>query len=165
MMKLETTRFGTVEVPDDEVVTFAEGLPGFPGERRMVLLGGGHLPGMEDEAAELDHHTMYWMQDADDPDLAFLCVVPWPIYVDYDFDADVADLGITDPTELCVLVIVTARREDDMLRLTSNLRAPVIINTASRLARQVILDDTDWPITAPLAESRPVHAEPAGEAT
>ena len=76
-MQVETSRFGTIEVADDEVVTFPDGLPGFRRTHEMVLLGGGQLPGgLEGQG----HHTLYWLQDVADPDLAFLTIVPWSAY-------------------------------------------------------------------------------------
>ena len=44
------------------------------------------------------------------------------------------------------------------MRLTSNLLAPVVIDTKRRVGRQLILPDSDWPVQAPLAESQPIGA-------
>lgn len=152
-MEVETTRFGTIDVPDHEVVTFPDGLPGFRGSRTMVLVGAGDLAGAE---AGDGHHTLFWLQDTVDPDLAFLTIVPWSAYPDYDIDIDPADVEGADADDLCVLAIVTVRRDDGGVRLTSNLLAPVVIDTRARRGRQVILADSDWPIHAPLAESQPL---------
>ncbi len=149
-MQVRTTRFGVVDVPDDEVVTFADGLPGFPGSRSMVLLGAGDLTGAD---AGAGHHSLYWLQDTTDPDLAFLTTVPWSAYPDSDIDVDVDQLGDADPDDLCVLAIVTVRRDGTAVRLTSNLLAPIVIDTRRRAGRQLILQDSDWPLQAPLAES------------
>lgn len=150
-MEVETSRFGTIDVPDDEVVTFADGVPGFAGKRSMVLIGAGDLTGAQPGEG---HHTLYWLQDVTDPDLAFLTVVPWSAYPDYDIDVDPSDVDDAAAEDLCVLAIVTVRRNDGVVRLTSNLLAPVVIDTRNRSGRQIILDD-DWPIHAPLAESQP----------
>ena len=156
-MHVETSRFGTIEVADDEIVSFPDGLPGFDGPRRMVLLGAGQMPGGADLG---DHHTLFWLHDADDADLAFLTIVPWSAYPEYDIDVDPAEVGGADADDLCVLAIVTVRREDERVRLTSNLLAPIVIDTAARVGRQVILDDANWPLHAPLAEAGP-NAEAA----
>jgi flagellar assembly factor FliW len=149
-MHVETTRFGTVEIPDDQVVTFVDGLPGFAGRRSMVLIGAGDLTGAE---AGEGHHSLFWLQDVTDPDLAFLTTVPWSAYPDYDIDIDPDDIDGADPEDICVLAIVTVRREDGGVRLTSNLLAPIVIDTVGRVGRQLILQDSDWPIHAPLAEA------------
>jgi flagellar assembly factor FliW len=151
-MHVETSRFGTIEVADDDVVTFPDGVPGFRGPHRMVLLGAGQLPG----AIEGDgHHTLFWLHDLDDPDLAFLTIVPWSAYPDYDIEVPPSEVDGADPDDLCILAIITVRRENGGVRLTSNLLAPVVIDTARRVGRQVILQDATWPVHAPLAESKP----------
>lgn len=147
-MQVNTTRFGPVEVSADELVTFDDGLPGFPGQRTMVLLGAGDMPG---GLPSDGHHSLFWLQDTTDPDLAFLTIVPWSAYPEYDIDIEFEG---SDPDDLCVLAIVTVRREDGGVRLTSNLRAPVVIDSRTRRGRQLILHDQDWPIHAPLAEAQ-----------
>lgn len=149
-MQLETSRFGPIEVPDDEIVTFPDGLPGFRGSRQMVLLGAGQLPGAEDLQGQ---HGLFWLQDVTDPNLAFLTIVPWSAYPDYDIEIDPAEIGDVAEDDLCVLAIVTVRRENSGVRLTSNLLAPVVIDTLSRTGKQIILDDKTWPMHAPLAQS------------
>lgn len=154
-MHISTSRFGDLDIDDDELITFPDGLPGFAGARTMVLVGGGTLPGMDTDA---DHHMLYWMQDTIDPDLAFLTVVPWGVYPDYDIDIDPSDVDDGQPDDLCVLSIVTVRRENGGVRMTSNLLAPVVINTVTQTGRQLILDDVTWPVAAPLAESAPASS-------
>lgn len=151
-MQVETSRFGSIEVSDDESVVFHDGLPGFPGRHEFVLLGGGQLPGsIESEG----HHSLFWLQDIADPDLAFLTIVPWSAYPDYDIDIDPGDIGDAEADDLVVLAIVTVRRENGGVRLTSNLLAPVVLDTAARVGRQVILDDPSWPVHAPLVDTVP----------
>ena len=150
-MQVETSRFGTIEAADDEVVSFPDGLPGFREPHEMVLLGGGRLPG----SLEADHHSLFWLQDVADPDLAFLTIVPWSAYPDYDIDIDPSEVDGADPDDLCILSIVTVRREHGGVQLTSNLLAPVVIDTSARIGRQIILDDPSWPVNAPLAEAAP----------
>lgn len=153
-MQIATSRFGDITVTDDEVITFPDGLPGFAGRRQMVLIGGGQLEGDED-STDADHHLLFWIQDTVDPDLAFLTIVPWQAYPDYDIDIDPNEVGVDDPDAVCVLSIVTVRREDGGVQMTTNLRAPVVINTTTSEGRQVILDDITWPVNAPLAASAP----------
>jgi flagellar assembly factor FliW len=150
-VQVETTRFGAIEISEESIFTFAEGLPGFEGERRMTLLASGHVPGHADVGA--DHPTMYWLQDVEDGSLAFLCIVPWLPFPDYEIDLDVEGLGIADERDVCVLTIVTVRRENGAMQMSANLRAPVIINAATRQARQVILTNNRWPVVAVFAGS------------
>ncbi len=119
-MQVETTRFGTIEVADDEVVSFPDGLPGFRGRTRWCCSVAASCRAR----SRRDHHSLFWLQDVDDPDLAFLTIVPWSAYPDYDIDIDPSDVDGADPDDLCVLSIVTVRRENGGVQLTSNLLAP-----------------------------------------
>ena len=151
-MHVQTTRFGPIDVDDDELVTFDDGLPGFPGARRMALIGAGGLPGA---AATDGHHSLFWLQDADDPELAFLTIVPWTAYPDYDIEIDESSLGGAADDDVSILTIVTVRREDGGVRLTTNLLAPVAIDVRRRIGHQLILNDPRWSITTPLVDARP----------
>ena len=151
-MQVKTTRFGTIDVADEEIVRFTDGLPGFRGARSMVLIGAGHLAGTESVD---EQHSLFWLQDVTDPDLAFLTTVPWTAYPDYDFEIDPSDVHGAAQEDLSVLAMVTVRREDGAVRLTTNLLAPIVIDAKTRVGQQLILQDSDWPIHAPLADALP----------
>jgi flagellar assembly factor FliW len=151
-MQVKTTRFGTIDVAEEEIVRFTDGLPGFRGARSMVLIGAGHLAGTESVDGQ---HSLFWLQDVADPDLAFLTTVPWIAYPDYDFEIDPSDVHGAAQEDLSVLAMVTVRREDDTVRLTTNLLAPIVIDAKTRVGQQLILQDSDWPIHAPLADALP----------
>ena len=155
VVQVETTRFGTIEVNDEEIVVFPDGLPGFRGQRRMVLVGAGDLLGVENGQG---HHTLYWLQDVHDPELAFLTTVPWVAYPEYDIDIDSELVADASPDDICVLVMVTIRRDGESARLTTNLLAPIVIDSARRIGQQIILQDSEWPLQAPLAECQPMGA-------
>jgi flagellar assembly factor FliW len=155
-MQIETRRFGTIEIDDDAAFDVSTGIPGFPEMRHVALLGAGTVPGHttpqdSEAAAESGDYSMYWLQDLDDGDLAFLCIVPWVAFPDYDFEIDERSLGIADEADIRVLSLVTARREDGAAHLTANLRAPLVVDTRARRLQQVILSDSRWPIRAPFA--------------
>lgn len=152
-MLIDTTRFGEIEAEADDLVTFPDGIPGFAGRRRMLVINGGDLLGAEQGE---DHPGLFWLQDADDPDLAFLTTVPWTAYPDYDVDPELDQkvFGETEPDDVCVLAIVTVRRDGESATLTTNLLAPIIIDQRRRVGKQVVIENGDWPVRAPLAESR-----------
>lgn len=154
-MHIETRRFGTLEIDDDAAFAVSSGIPGFPEMRHVALLGAGTIAGDTHEGTDDDEnqeHAMYWLQDLDDGDLSFLCIVPWVAFPDYDIEIDERTLGIADETDIRVLSLVTTRREDGAAHLTANLRAPLVVDTKARRLQQVILSDSRWPIRAPFAE-------------
>ncbi len=144
-MQLETRRFGTIAIGDDDAFTVPNGIPGFPDLRRVALLGAGPAPGVNPS----EESSLYWMQDLDDGDLAFMCLVPWEIFPDYEIDIDETSLGIADEADVRVLSLVTVSRDDDASHLTANLRAPLVVDIHNRRMQQVILADSRWPIRAP----------------
>ncbi|MFK8024856.1 MAG: flagellar assembly protein FliW [Ilumatobacter sp.] len=157
-MLIETTRFGTIEARHEDLVAFPDGLPGFAGRRDMVVVPGGDLLGAESADG---HPGLFWLQDSVDPDLAFLTTVPWLAYPDYDVDTslDPDVFADTQPEDVCVLSIVTVRRDGEQATLTTNLLAPIVIDEKRRVGKQVIIEGSDWPVRAPLAESRSIEAD------
>lgn len=146
-MKIHTTRFGEIEVEDEAVISVPGGLIGFSDQERYVIIE--HKP----------ESPFFWFQAVDRPDLAFVIANPFAFKPDYDLNLSediLADLGIEDPEDMVVYVIMTIPhgRPQDM---TANLLGPLIINTKSRTVRQIILDDSEYshryPISAPSHEA------------
>ena len=144
-MQFETRRFGTIAIDDDDAFAVPNGIPGFPDLRRVALLGAGPAPGVNPG----EESSLYWMQDLDDGDLAFMCLVPWEVFPDYEIDSDEKSLGIADEADVRVLSLVTVHRDADTPHLTANLRAPLVVDVHHRRMQQVILADSRWPIRAP----------------
>ena len=139
-MRVPTERFGELEVADERVLDFPEGLPGFREARRFAMV---EVP---------DNDVFFWLQSIDDPALAFLCTVPWPFFPDYEPELPETDqeaLGLTEATDAMVLCLLTVRREEQ--EVTANLLGPLVVNQRTRTGRQVVLADSTWPLRAPLS--------------
>ena len=124
---------------DVPVIELVQPMPGFPTARQFALV-------------QLDDDGMLCqLQSVEEPDLGFLVVSPLPFFPDYApevADEVVDELGIESAEDVIVLLVVNAG--DSLERTTANLLAPVVLNTANRRARQVILEDPELPIAAPL---------------
>lgn len=128
-MRVRTARFGDIEVPEEATLWFPVGILGFPGLGRSCLLPHGGTAGLR------------WLQSLDDPTVAFLTVEPHLVFPDYEADvceADVLALGIRRPQDTALLVVLTL--SEDGSDVTANLLAPIVINTKTREARQVVLE-------------------------
>jgi flagellar assembly factor FliW len=145
--QIVTKRFGTVTVSEDEQFAVPRGIPGFATMRRAVLLAAGSPDACQLNA---DEHSLFWLQDLDDGNLAFLCVVPWGLFRDYDLEIDEEEFGIDDSVDVRVLNLVTVDRSGAQPTLSVNLRAPIIVDVRRRQLFQTILADARWPITADL---------------
>lgn len=129
-MKLETSRFGTIEIDDSEILTFPDGLYGFPRLTQFVLLQ--HKEGS----------PYRWLQSAQEPTLAFLVIDPWEFRPDYEpivTDADAEALNLTAETARIVYTIVTIPPGNPQA-MTANLAGPIVINAETRQARQVVVE-------------------------
>ncbi len=138
-MRVETERFGDLDVEDDLILTFPDGLPGFPTATKFAL-----VPVSGNEA-------FLWLQSLEDPSLAFLSTVPWPFFPDYEPevpDSEQQLLELTDASDAMVLCLLTIRREEG--EVTANLLGPLVVNQRTRIGRQVVLADSDYPLRAPL---------------
>lgn len=124
---------------DIPVIELVHPMPGFPEHRRFALV-------------ELDEDgVLCSLRSLDDPDLRFLVASPVPFFPDYApevGDEVVADLEIDDASQVLVLLVLTAGAT--LGETTANLLAPVLVNTVTRRAAQVILNDPDLPLASPL---------------
>lgn len=137
---VRSEQFGDLEVDEARVLTFDDGLPGFPDARRFALLP---VEGSDD--------LFFWLQSLDDPGLSFLSIIPWPFFPDYEPELNEPDreaLDLASASDALVLCLVTVHREER--RVTANLLGPVIINERTRASRQVVLTEQDLPVQAPL---------------
>jgi flagellar assembly factor FliW len=160
-MQFNTSRFGSIEVEKDHVITFSEGLPGFNEARQFVFLPhpGGSGP-------------LHWMQCVDETsaasELAFPVVSPWRIEAEYAPTipgSTLRELGIDDvraQAQLWAIVTVPKDRPNDA---TVNLLAPVLVNRQSRQARQVIAVTDENALRTPLNANARGFKQSAGGST
>jgi flagellar assembly factor FliW len=156
-VKIETTRFGALEIPDANVLSFPEGLPGFE-SRRFILLKHETNPIVE------------WLQSLDEPGIAVMTIDPRELALEYrpepkpgEVKAVVPDDGEQD--ELSLRVIMRVGDQPGTLYL--NLFAPLLFNVTRKLGMQVPLVGSGysvrevWPPSA--RPKDPPPAAPAGE--
>lgn len=132
-MKLQTTRFGEIEVKETEIITLPEGLVGFPEYTRYVLL---------------DHDKdspFKWLQSVDEGSVAFVVMSPLMFRPDYSIEVtedEVSGLGLEAVNDAVISVIVTI--PSDPKKMSANLKAPLIFNTKNRLGKQIIVKETEY---------------------
>ena len=152
-MKVETTRFGTIEVKEEEVVTLVEGLLGFSECTRFTMFS--------DEIGE----PFQWLQSLDNPSLAFVVVDPALILPKYQFALQrdkVAALEVEQADDLQVYVIVTMAA--NILDVTVNLQGPLVLNKTKRIGQQIVLNDPNFSTRHPLFTDQPETETEAIEA-
>ena len=133
-MKLNTKNFGELDIDEEKVIAFPEGLPGFEAEKEFIIINN------EDE-----ENPFCWLQSVSNPDLAFVIVNPFLIFTDYTVDLPETvqeKLKIKDEKDVAVYSIVVV--PEDLKKMTANLLGPIVINARERLGKQVILDDSRY---------------------
>jgi flagellar assembly factor FliW len=129
LTRLETTRFGAIEVPEDAIIRFPRGLYGLEEARAYCLLS-------HDERG-----CFQWLQAADAPALAMLVTDPFLFFSNYEIEIPdpAADLlkaaSVAQVTIYTPITISADRRE-----IYANLLGPVVINRTAGLGLQVIQD-------------------------
>jgi len=145
MLNIETRDFGTIEVKEEDIYDFPNGLYAFEDNKRFALLsplGEGVFP--------------MWLQSLDDPSLCF--IVFNPVLIDGGFTVVLADnersqLGLGDNDDAAALVI--AKVPADYKHTTVNMKSPIVINKSAHRAIQVILP-LDYPFRMPVYDQREV---------
>jgi len=138
---IATTRFGTIAYREDAVLDFPLGLPGFAGHRRFLL---APLPGAE---------RVFQLLHGLDSAAVDLVVVPLASLDERVAASDIedarADLEIA-ADDLLVLCVVTLPSRGAGARARVNLRAPIFVDVARRVAVQVVLSNPAYPFREPL---------------
>ena len=141
-MKINTRIFGEIDVADDKIITFDNGIIGFPDLKRFALL---HDEDRGDQAG------IRFLQSFDEP--AFAMPVMEPLVVQPDYDPEVEDdllacVGKLTPENLVVLVTVTV--PSDLTKMSVNLQGPIIINAEEHRGCQIIVENDKYPVKFPI---------------
>lgn len=127
VLKINSTRFGELEIPADCVIDFPSGVIGFPRCQKYVLI---------------DHKPPFsWLHSIDDPNLAFVVIDGFEFGKSYEVKPPMrdAECDFREEDEYAILIIVTVRA--DAMLTTANLKAPIFVNLRNHKAVQIILDD------------------------
>ena len=139
-MKINTLRFGEIEIEDERIFNFVLPIIGFKELRKFVIL-------------DLNNDGFFkWLQSVEDPALAFPVVSVFSMNVDYSIDLSdnvVESLKIKNVESLLVLNIASIP-QDNPQGTTLNLLAPLIFNLDEAIAGQVILSGSGYDISFPL---------------
>lgn len=148
-LTVHSTRFGTLEIKSEDVLSFPRGLIGLGGSRYALLTTDPDSP-------------FSWLHSVEDPDLALPVTRPAQFFPGYevvvsDEEADALGLGDDAPADIWVTVRAAASIED----FTVNLRAPILVTAAAdgSAAFQVINELPGMEVRMPLFAASAPAAE------
>ena len=130
MKKINTLRFGEVEVNGEKIVHFADGIPAFEDEHEFLII-------------PYDEESPYvFLQSLITPELAFLMTMPFIFFPEYEFELNdemQLKLGLTRQEDMAVYTLLTIPG-GQVEQMTANLMAPIVLNQTTMQARQIVLD-------------------------
>ena len=135
-MLIKTRYFGEIDVDDAKILTFDEGLIGFENLKKFTLIYNN-----ETEASS----NVTWLQSLDEPLVAFPVINPFYIMTDY--NPIVEDEVLIPRGELkedSTAIFLTLTVPSDITKMTTNLKAPIVINADTKKGCQVIAENPDY---------------------
>ena len=155
-MQINTKWFGTVEINDAKVITFEKGLIGFEDCSRFAIVY---------ETEDKKEKPIMWLQSLDEQALALPIIKPEYIVDEYAPDVEdelVYKLGENVKSD-DLMIFVTMTVPSDLTKMTCNLKAPIIINTATMKAVQAVAANEDYVVRFPVYNLLKERKEKAGE--
>ena len=144
-MKLTTRIFGEVEIEDSKIISFPNGIIGFPDLKKFTLMHD------EDDGDSGSTNTIKWLQSIDEPGFAMPVMDPLIVCPDYSPEIDrtkIEEVGDLNNDDILVLVTVTVPHE--LEKMTVNLMGPFLINVKEMKGVQSIVENDNYPVKFPI---------------
>lgn len=139
-MKINTTRFGEVEVNENLIFNFVSPIIGYNELKKYALI-------------EHDENSCFkWLQSMENPEVAFPVTSAGYFNIEYNFeiqDEEAAIIDLKSVEDLIVLNIASIPNNNPK-GTTINLRAPIITNISNLKSMQIILSDETLNIRHPI---------------
>ncbi|WP_105616948.1 flagellar assembly protein FliW [Vallitalea okinawensis] len=138
-MEIKTRNFGTIEIEDDQILTFEDGIPGFEKLNKFALIN------------DKKDYPFAFLQCVSDGDISLTIINPYDLIKDYSFEVDdtlIENLGQIKENNLAIYVVVVI--PDNIEKITANLKAPIIINIEAKKGIQVALRNDNYQIKHPV---------------
>ena len=143
-MKVNTRVFGEIDIAEDKILRFPNGIIGFPEMTDFALI---HNSEKESVCA------VRWLQSMQEPEFAMPVMDPLAVVPDYNPEVEdelLKPIGELDPDSVLVLVTMTVPK--DITKMTVNLQAPIVVNADEKKACQIIVDTEKYPVRFPIYE-------------
>ena len=138
-MQLDTIRFGLVDIDETKLITFSEGIPGLEEYCKYALLQFE------------ESYPIIWLQSVEERGICLPVLDTFAVLTEYVFDIDDEDVKILElggPEDLHVVSVLVI--PDEIQKMTVNLAAPIIINTVTGMAKQIMLSGSDYNVRSPI---------------
>ncbi len=140
-MIIKTKFLGEVEIREEDIIIFPDGILGFEDSRQFILLD---IP--ENEFFKI-------LQDVEREYVSFIVTDPFKFKEDYEMevqDNELLKINIRKKEQIAMINIVTL--SDVFEKSSMNLLAPIIMNTENRIGKQYVLSNVSYSTKHPLFE-------------
>lgn len=138
-MKINTVRFGEIDIAEEKILTFQDGLAPFYSSIRFTIISS--------EETE----PFLWLQSLDEPDVALAVINPFKLFPEYTPLVNEADLErIGSPADEDILVLTVAVIPHKYENMTTNLVSPILINSQNNQARQTVMENSNYMVKQPI---------------
>ena len=136
-MKIDTKYFGNIEIGEEKIIHFENGVLGFEDYKEYTILYDN----------EKEKSFFSWLQSIEESSLAFPIVNPFNVVENYNpqINDDMLESigGIQDED---IVVFLMATIPEDVKQASVNMKAPLIINASSRKGVQIIVEGQEYEI-------------------
>jgi len=136
---LNSKIYGEIEYEEKDIIKFKKGILGLEHLNTYVLL------------KLKEYEPFQLLQSTQDEEIGFVLCYPFDFCKDYELDLNkelLKRLEIEKEEE--VMVFNTVTLNSDPKKITTNLKAPIIINISNNLGEQIVLDKEKYKIKHPL---------------
>ena len=143
-MLIQTKHFGEIDLAEDKVITFENGIMGFEDCKKFAIIYNNE---------KRDKPVISWLQSLDKKEVALPIINPHLVKEDYNPSVEdelLKNLGDLNEENLAIFLTLTVPA--DITKMTSNLKAPIIINADSKKGCQLIADNQDYQVKYPVYE-------------
>ncbi|WP_280769572.1 flagellar assembly protein FliW [Salipaludibacillus daqingensis] len=133
-MNIETKYSGKIDINENNIIEFEQGLPSFEEERSFILLPFNEEPS-----------PFYILQSTNTAGLALVLMTPFTFFPDYEAklsDQTLEALEIENEQDVALFVVLTLR--DTLEESTANLRGPIVLNTTRKRGKQIVLNESSY---------------------
>ena len=142
-MTIETRLFGEITIADEKLITFPDGIVGFPFLNQFALI----------HDADNENAPIMWLQSMEEPGFAMPVIEPNMVVDNYNptvNDEFLEPVGELAPDQIYSLVTITVPPQIE--KMSVNLKAPIVINMENNKAVQIIVED-DFQVKHPIYET------------
>ncbi len=136
-MVIQTKYFGEIQIDETKVIHFEQGIFGFEDQKEFAILYEG----------EADDNPFCWLQSVHEVHVCLPLIDPLIWFPEYQPDLpdeEVQKLGELNPEIISVYTVTVV--PENIEQMTTNLRAPIVLNLETKKGAQIVIEEGDYPI-------------------